>query len=91
MGLRPGGLQIRWDRLGQWTGLKFQLNQSTCHKVGLQGRGKLLTEKAADVETQGSLTLRDVSIQKRSSWISQLSITQNGTILRNTNLQLLPI
>ena len=33
-----------------------------------------------------SLTLRDVSIQKRSSRISQLSITQNVNILQDTNL-----
>jgi hypothetical protein len=33
-----------------------------------------------------SLTLRDVSIQKRSSRISQLSITQNDIILQDTNL-----
>jgi len=32
-----------------------------------------------------SITLRDVGIQKRSSRIDQLSIVQNGTILRNTN------
>jgi len=30
--------------------------------------------------------LRDVSIQKRSSRISQLSITQNDIILQDTNL-----
>ena len=33
-----------------------------------------------------SLTLRDVSIQKRSSRISQLSITQHVNILQDTNL-----
>jgi len=33
-----------------------------------------------------SLTWRDVSIQKRSSRISQLSIAQSGTIWRNTDL-----
>ena len=33
-----------------------------------------------------SLTLRNVSIQKRSSRISQLSITQNDIILQDTNL-----
>jgi hypothetical protein len=39
-----------------------------------------------DACTPRSLTLRDVSIQKRSSRISQLSITQNDIILQDTNL-----
>jgi len=41
--------------------------------------------------TPRSLTLRDVSIQKQSSRIIQLSITQNDIILQDTNLWLPPL
>jgi len=61
MGLGQGGLQIRWDRMdwGRWvyrlsgTGWHwdrgvFQLNQSACPKVEVQGRGRYLLGKAFD-------------------------------------------
>jgi len=78
-----------WDR---------NLCQDSCFLYGeIQlHKSKILLSKKASSKNDMSfpidptaprfLTLRDVSIQKPASRISQLSITQNDIILQDTNL-----
>ena len=83
MELGQGCLQIKWDSMGLGQGGLFQLNQSTCPKVGLQGRERFnFTEEFEfldfDSLTKMSLPLRILNCI--SLTISNLIFSGTGCI-----------